>query len=200
MNSLSVIQQNVLEFIILRWESGEALPSCREIARRFGWASPKAATDVLEALKRKGFLISDPSSTRKYRLGEQALGLPILGEIPAGFPGDSEENQEERLTLTASTFGIRDRASAFFLRVRGDSMTGRQIFNGDLVLVEKFKEPKHKDVVAALIDNESTLKTFVREAGQCWLKSENPKYPELFPAHDLQIQGVARSVIRFLPS
>lgn len=200
MNSLSDIQQKVLDFIILRWESGEALPSCREITKRFGWASPKAATDVLEVLKRKEFLVFDPSSTRKYRLGQQALGFPVIGEIPAGFPVDSEETREDYLTLSPSTFGIRDRESAFYLRVRGNSMVGRQIFDGDLVLVEKCEEPKHKDVVAALIDNESTLKTFVREASQCWLKSENSKYPDLFPAHDLQIQGVARGVIRFLPS
>lgn len=200
MNFLSDIQQNVLNFIVLRWESGEALPSCREIAKRFGWASPKAATDVLEALKRRGFLVSDPSSTRKYRLGQQATGLPVFGEIPAGFSVDSEEVQEDRLALSPSIFGIRDRGSAFYLRVTGDSMTGRQIFNGDLVLIEKSNELKHRDVVAALIDNESTLKTFVHEGGRSWLKSENSKYPELFPAHDLRIQGVARGVIRIFPS
>jgi repressor LexA len=77
-------------------------------------------------------------------------------------------------------------------------MTGRQIFDGDIVLFEHGTTPRHEDIVAALIDNESTLKTFVRKGGKVWLRAENPRFPDLVPAWDLQIQGVARAVIRFL--
>jgi len=198
MNPLTDIQQQVLRFILSRWDAGEALPSSREIMNHFGWSSPKAATDVLDALKRKGLLASDSYSSRKYRLTELAVGLPILGEIPAGFPVDSQEIQEEYFTLNPASFGIIDRATAFFLRVRGDSMIGRKIFDGDLVLVEKLGQPRHQDIVAALIDNESTLKTLIRENGKAWLRSENPAYPDLIPFQELQIQGVARGVIRHL--
>jgi repressor LexA len=200
MTSRTDIQQNVLRFILLRWEAGEALPSCREICSRFRWSSPKAATDVLEALKRKGYLASDRESTRKYRLTEQALGLPILGEIPAGFPIDAQETRDEQFTLSPAAFGVRDRACAFFLRVKGDSMIGRHIFDGDLVLVEKSAQARHRNIVAALIDNEVTLKTLVQENGKAWLMSENPEYPSLIPFQDLQIQGIARGVIRPLTS
>lgn len=194
------VQQNALRYILSRWEAGEALPSCREIAGQFGWSSPKAASDVLDALKRKGFLASDPQSTRKYRLTEQASGLPILGDIPAGLPVDSVETPEGHFTLSPASFGVRDRASAFFLRVRGDSMIGRQIFDGDLVLVDKSARPKHRSIVAALIDNAVTLKTLIQENGKTWLRSENPEYPDIFPLLDLQIQGIARGVIRPLKS
>ena len=77
-------------------------------------------------------------------------------------------------------------------------MIGRQIFDGDIVLLEHDATPQHGDIVAALIDNESTLKTFVRKGGKVWLRAENPRYPDLIPAWDLQIQGVARAIIRFL--
>ena len=77
-------------------------------------------------------------------------------------------------------------------------MTGRKFFDGDLVLLDRSPEPKHLDVVAALIDQESALKTLVMKNGKSWLKAENPAYPDLIPAHDLQIQGVAKAVIRIL--
>lgn len=200
MNALTDIQQQVLRFILSRWDAGEALPSSREIINHFGWSSPKAATDVLDTLKRKGLLASDSYSSRKYRLTESAIGLPILGEIPAGIPVDSDETQEEYFTLNIASFGIIDRSAAFFLRVKGDSMIGRKIFDGDLVLVEKSGQPRHQDIVAALIDNESTLKTLIHENGKVWLRSENPAYPDLIPFQELQIQGVARGVIRPLKS
>jgi len=194
------IQQRVLQFIVSQWEAGEALPSCREIMKRFGWSSPKAATDVIKALKRLKFLAWDSASSRRYRLTEQALGLPVLGEIPAGHAVDSLEVGGEYFTLSPTSFGIRDRANSFFLRVRGDSMIGRHIFDDDLVLVEKTARPKTGDIVAALIDNESTLKTLIMEADRPWLRSENPDSPDLIPAWELEIQGVACGVIRLLPS
>lgn len=77
-------------------------------------------------------------------------------------------------------------------------MIGRQIFDGDIVLLEREAIPQNEDIVAALIDNESTLKTFIRKGGKVWLRAENPRYPDLVPAWDLQVQGVARATIRFL--
>jgi repressor LexA len=190
------IQQQVLRFILSRWDAGGALPSSREIMSQFGWSSPKAATDVIDSLKRKGLLASNSDSSRKYQLTALAIGLPILGEIPAGFPVDGQQMQEEPFALTPASFGLRDRATAFLLRVRGDSMIGRRIFDGDLVLIDNSREPRHLEIIAALIDNESTLKTLIREDGKAWLRSENPAYPRLIPFRDLQVQGVARWVIR----
>lgn len=200
MGPLSDIQHQVLNFIVARWDDGDALPSCREIMNQFGWSSPKAATDVLDALKRKGLLASNSGSSRRYRLTDQAIGLPVLGEISAGFPIIGQEIQEDYFTLNPASFGIFDRAAAFLLRVKGDSMIGRRIFDGDLVLIEKANQPRHRDIVAALIDNESTLKTLIWKNGKSWLRSENPAYPDLLPHQDLQVQGVARGVIRPLKS
>jgi len=200
MAQLTDIQAKVLEFMVSRWEAGEVLPSCREISARFGWASPKSASDALAVLKRKNLLAADPGSSRKYRLTSQAMGLPIRGAIPAGFPVDQAETHYEHFSLSPLAFGIQDRNSAFFLRVNGDSMMGKRIFDGDLVLVDKTARPKHRNIVAALIDNEVSLKTLIQEGNKTWLRSENPDYPDLFPFQELQIQGVARGVIRPLKS
>jgi repressor LexA len=196
MNSLSHSQQQVLNFILSWWEAGKALPSAREIGGKFGWSSPKAATDALAVLKRKGLLASDPGSGRKYRLTERASGLPVLGEIPAGNPIEALPEHDEYFAFSLASFGIQNRADSFLLRVKGDSMIGRQIFDGDLVLVEKSGQPNHRDIVAALIDREVTLKTFSLEHGQACLRSENPAYPDPVPSQELQIQGIARGVIR----
>jgi len=196
MNFLSHSQQQVLDFILSRWDAGEGLPSSREISGQFGWSSPRAATDALAVLKRKSMLADDPGSSRKYRLTDRASGLPILGEIPAGSPVGALPEQEEFFALNLTSFGIRDRAKSFILRVKGDSMIGRRIFDGDLVLVEKSGEAHHRDIVAALIDQEVTLKTFIVDDGQACLRSENPAYPDPVPSQELEIQGIARGVIR----
>jgi repressor LexA len=84
----------------------------------------------------------------------------------------------------------------FALQVRGDSMIGRHIMDGDIVVVEQGRTPRHEDVVAALIDRESTLKTFIVSRGKPYLRAENPRYPKLFPAEELLIQGVMVALVR----
>ena len=75
-------------------------------------------------------------------------------------------------------------------------MIGRHILDGDFVILEHGLEPRNGQVVAALIDGASTLKTFVVKAGKPYLKAENPKYPDLLPAEELMIQGVLKALIR----
>jgi len=125
-------------------------------------------------------------------------GIPLLGSIAAGFPDDAGTEAESRVDLNPASFGIRNPSDAFALRVRGDSMTGRLLFDGDVVLLDRSADPKPQDVVAAVIDQACTLKTLVLKKGRAWLKAENPLFPDLIPAHDLQIQGVAKAVIRIL--
>lgn len=194
-------QSDILAFCIEHWEAGESLPSLREICSQFGYASTRSAADHLVALKAKGYLSDDTGNKRGYRLTEKATGLPVLGCVRAGIPMLAEECVESHFAINTRSFGITNRRNAFLLRVCGDSMTGRLIFDGDLVLVEKCSYFKSKDMVVALIDNESTLKTLIKDkSGRAWLRSENPQYPDLIPAWDLQVQGVVRGVIRLLSS
>jgi repressor LexA len=191
-------QQLVLGFLEERSERGDSPPTYREICTRFGYHSPKAASDHIAALVKKGRVIREKGRARGLRLVQKSPSIPLLGLIAAGLPREGLAEFDRQLRMDPATCGIRDRSKAFALHVSGDSMTGRQIFDGDIVVLESGVVPRNGDVVAALIDNESTLKIFVREHGAVRLRAGNPRYPDLVPALDLQVQGVARAVIRFL--
>ena len=95
-----------------------------------------------------------------------------------------------------ASIGFKPTRNTFALRVTGDSMIGRHILDGDIVVLEHGPEPRNGQIVAALIDRECTLKTFIVRNGKPWLRAENPKYPKLFPAEELVIQGVFKALIR----
>ena len=179
--------------------AGSPPPSIREVCQCLGYQSTNAAMKLIRRMQASEQVIYDAGCSRSLRLVKKAkIGVPLLGSIAAGFPDAPDAEQAEQLQLDPITFGIKNPADAFALRVRGDSMTGKLFFDGDLVLLDRSARPKHQDVVAALIDQECTLKTLVVQNGKSWLKAENPDYPDLIPAHDLKIQGVAKAVIRIL--
>jgi repressor LexA len=191
-------QRRLLGFLERRNQNEEPPPTYREICVHLGYKSPKAAADLVDALEKKGCLTRERRSSRGIRLVQKSFGVPVLGRIAAGLPRETSSVPEHRLVLDPAFCGIKDGTKAFALRVTGDSMVGRQIFEGDIVVLEHQAVPQNGDIVAALIDNESTLKTFARENGKVWLHAENPRYPDLTPVVDLQIQGVGRALIRFL--
>src|SRR5881628_3318707 len=100
------------------------------------------------------------------------------------------------IAIDVNSLGIKPTARTFALEVRGDSMIGKHILDGDLVVLEYGLAPHPGNVVAALLDDESTLKTFMIENGRPWLRAENPRYPKLIPASELVIQGVMVGLIR----
>ena len=183
----------------MREATGTPPPSIREICQKIGYQSTNAAMKLIRRLQEQGEVIYDPGCSRSLRLVRKPKpGVPVLGNIAAGFPEPSDSQDASEFPINPVAFGIHNPANAFALRVRGDSMTGRQFFDGDLVLLDRAATPKNQDVVAALIDQECTLKTLIIKNGKTWLKAENPAYPDLIPAHDLEIQGVAKAVIRIL--
>ena len=99
------------------------------------------------------------------------------------------------IAVDLSTIGISPNARTFALRVRGDSMVGAHILDGDTIVLE-MKTAHDGAVVAALVDGESTLKRYFVRRGAPYLKAENPKYPDVIPARELVIQGVVVAVFR----
>jgi repressor LexA len=122
--------------------------------------------------------------------------IPLYGSIPAGFADTRHQEAKGCISVDIESLGLRPTARTFALEVRGDSMIGRHILDGDYVVLEHGLTPRPGDVVAALIDNESTLKTFCLEKGKPCLRAENPQYPKLIPASELVIQGVMVALIR----
>jgi repressor LexA len=196
-------QQRVLDFIQAEVHAGRPIPTLREIAAQFGFRSHRAAACHLEALKRKGLIESEPGKARSLRvisplakLRSRILDIPLFGSIPAGFAREREQEAEGCVSVDIESIGFKPTRNTFALRVTGDSMIGRHILDGDIVVLEHGPEPRHGDIVAALIDGESTLKTFLRRNGKPYLKAENEKYPDLLPAQELMIQGVFKALIR----
>jgi repressor LexA len=108
----------------------------------------------------------------------------------------TEQTIEGHVSLDKRSANVSKNRETFALRVRGDSMIGAHIVDGDIVILEDSKEAHNSDIVAALIDGETTLKRYVVEHGRPYLKAENPRYPDLIPARELKIQGVMVSLIR----
>ena len=117
--------------------------------------------------------------------------LPLRGSIAAGLPVSEEEWVEEAHPVSGSV-----REGDYLLRVRGDSMTGAHILDGDLVHVRPQRTAESGDIVVGLVDGESTLKRLVCEEGRAYLRAENPAYPEIRAAEALEIQGKVVGVIR----
>lgn len=196
--SLPPGQLAVLRFLEARDGAGESAPTLREICKEFGYRSTKAAFDHVVALEEKGY-IRRTRGARGIQLVNRQRGVPLLGRVTAGRPRDSESGAAEaHLPIDPAQFGITNPANAFALRVEGDSMIGRNLVDGDIVVLEHNANPKDQDIVAALIDNETTLKTLVLRDGKAWLRAENPRRPNPVATWGLEVQGVARGMIRSL--
>ncbi len=194
---LSNSARRLISFLEERDRGGLAPPTYREIAENLGFRSTNAASELVAKLESGGRIVRDPKNARSIRLVKVACtGIPVWGVVTAGFPDSTESSGTEYLGLDPLIFGIARSECAFALKVRGDSMIGRHLAPGDLVILERDVRPKHNDIVAALIDRETTLKTLIIEGGHAFLRAENPAYPDLLPAEELIIQGVAKGVIR----
>jgi repressor LexA len=200
MAELTARQQEVLDFIRRQQQQTGFPPSSREIQAHFGFQSQTAAMNHLRALERKGVINRTPGKARSavdpsFRFLPGLRAIPVLGQIPAGMPSETSESGDSDLGVDLTAFGVDREAEVFAVRVRGDSMIEAQIADGDTVLLQK-RVPKNREIVAALIDGESTLKRYVLERGEPFLKAENPLYPNLLPAAELVIQGVMIGLLR----
>ncbi|WP_345784025.1 transcriptional repressor LexA [Synoicihabitans lomoniglobus] len=189
----------MFSFIVRHQTQHARPPSLREICQEFGFASHNAARKHVQALARKGY-VSQTGDGRTWAAtnAKEVQGyfhnVPLFGTIPAGLPGDNPELADEAVRIDPEVFGLRSAKGLFALRVRGDSMTGAQIADGDVALLRA--EPGLPgQIVAALIDGESTLKRMVREGRRLFLRAENPTYQDLIPAESLTVQGVLVGVI-----
>jgi repressor LexA len=175
-------QREVLSFMRGFSDKHGAPPTVREIAERFRF-TPRAAFDHLRALERKGMLhrrVTDKRVSRTLVLTDRSpersrrdREIPILGKIAAGAPIFAAENREDVIPVRPEWLAAKG-GDVFALRVRGDSMIQAHIADGDLVLVRKQESAATGDIVAAMIDQEATVKRFATEGGTVLLKPEHP--------------------------
>jgi len=198
--SLTARQHEVLAFIEQSQERTGVVPSTREIQEHFGFASQTAAMNHLRALERKGVIVRQPGKARALALATHLrrnpiVDIPVYGQIAAGGPEPQEQTHGGTISVDMESAGLKKNSRMFALKVRGDSMIGAHINDGDLVILEQ-KAPKNGDIVAALVDGETTLKRYLTTEGRPFLHAENPRYPDIFPVNELMIQGVMVALIR----
>ncbi|MFF4344294.1 transcriptional repressor LexA [Kitasatospora sp. NPDC001540] len=186
-------------------------PSMREIGQAVGLSSTSSVAHQLLALERKGLVRRDPHRPRAYTVSHHrlaALGdaaapgaaglplshVPLVGRIAAGGPILAEQDLEDVLLLPRQLVG---EGELFALTVRGNSMEGAAICDGDWVAVRRQPVAENGDIVAAMIDGEATVKRFKREDGKIWLLPHNPAY-EPIPGESATILGKVVAVLRRL--
>ena len=182
MRELTARQREVLAFIRSFTEKHGAPPTVREIGERFHFTA-RAAFDHLRALERKGMLHRRSTGKRVSRtlvLAQRPVGkrgltkdIPVLGRIAAGTPIYAAENLEGTIPVSIDWLERRGE-DVFALRVRGESMIDAHILNDDLVLVRHQSSAQVGDIVAALVDDEATVKRFARDGERVVLKPEHP--------------------------
>ncbi|SNX88772.1 repressor LexA [Streptomyces sp. TLI_55] len=180
-------------------------PSMREIGQAVELASTSSVAYQLMALERKGVLYRDPHRPRAYRVrpswapdlggrGEAPVDVPLVGRIAAGAPLLAAEMVEDVYSLPRQVVGEGD---LFALTVSGDSMIDAAICDGDVVTVRRQDSADHGDIVAALLDDEATVKVLRRQNGRVWLMPRNPSFAPI-PGETARILGKVVGVLRLL--
>jgi repressor LexA len=201
--NLTTRQAEILEFLHEFRRKERIAPTYREISDYFGFKSTKAAADHVYALEKKGYLRRHSGRSRGIELLNSAsqsapktISVPILGDIPAGYPELRDEHRNGTLAVDPAMLGGIAHHRLFVLQVKGDSMEDRGICDGDWVVADAEATPRVKDVVVALIDGENTLKTLAKQKGHFFLKAESPNHHDWIPVNELVIQGVAKAIFR----
>ena len=202
MKEITQVQKNVLDYISKFIDENSYPPTVREISEHFG-KSIRAVQDNMTALQRKGFISLVRKKSRSIKIlmddAEKEGGIfmekvPLLGTIAAGKPLLCEENLDGYVTLTEPF--IRPGKNYFALRVRGQSMVGAGILEGDLAIVEQGSEAVDGQIVVAVIDDAITLKRYFKESGRIRLQPENPDFNPIYCTSDLRIVGTLSNLVR----
>lgn len=200
---ISKRQKKLWNFITSEIQSRGLPPTISEMAKALKVKSKNAVAKLLLALEKQGLIKRDgrPRGVKVFdEFGNEVraglISVPLLGFIPAGSPVMVEEQVEEWINLPSSL--LKGRRDVFLLQVRGESMAGAGIMEGDLVIVRPRSDVKSGDIVVALLHDEVTVKRFMEIKGRCYLKPENPKYQNLYPQEEWTVQGKVVGVIRRL--
>lgn len=200
MKGLTTKQQRVLEVIRQAMRHRGQPPTVREIGREIGVQSSCTVQRHLDALERKGFISRNRYKYRSIELTDtpippfvRAVNVPILGQIAAGAPILAEENIEDTFPLPMEL--VNDGDNVFMLRVRGDSMINAGIYDGDLVAIRHQQVANNGEIIAAMIEDEATVKRFYKDGRKVKLVAENPAY-EPIVTDNCQILGKVIMSIR----
>ena len=198
--ALTPLEGSVYNYLLDFTAENTYQPSIRDIGKQFQIKSTKTVSDLLQSLARKGYIERDPARSRGVRLlgfsgGGKTKPVPYYGKIHAGEPAVIPEYREGYITMDRRFVPAEE---VYFLKVKGDSMIGRAISDGDFVMVNPVAKAKENDIVAARIGEEATVKTLTHNNGTVVLTPANPaeREIEIKPGDDFGILGVVCGVFR----
>jgi repressor LexA len=197
---LTKLESSVYHYLLDFTAENTYQPSIRDIGKQFKIKSTKTVSDLLQSLARKGYIERDPARSRGVNLlgfgaAMRTQPVPFYGKIHAGEPALVPEHRQGFITLDRRFIPSED---VFFLKVKGDSMVGRCITEGDYVLVNPRQEPKDNDIVAARLGEDATVKTYRKRNGSVVLEAANPAERDIpvQPGSDFGVLGVICGVFR----
>jgi repressor LexA len=202
--ALSKIERRILNYLVDYLKEHTYQPSIREIGKRYGIKSTKTVSEHLQSLADKGYIERDSSRSRGVRilgmnLAPGVLSVPCYGHVAAGVPALLRDDVREEFELDRKLVGSSD---AFMLEVRGDSMNGMGIVEGDLAIIEPVEESElqNGEIVAARVDGDATVKRYFANGGKVVLEPANPNYaPILVHEHnDFVVLGRVTGIHRRL--
>ena len=199
MKDLTIRQQQILNYIKDHLSLTGFPPTRSDIANEMGFKSPNAAEDHLRALARKGAIEIVPGTSRGIRLPiNEQLGLPIIGQVAAGFPILAEESISGYSEVPSNFFTP---SADYLLTVKGSSMVEIGIYEDDLLAVHKTDQAISGDIIVARIEDEVTVKRFEFEKGSSIVKliAENSDFAPIIvnlEDRDFSIEGISVGVIR----
>lgn len=199
-NDLSKKQTEILEFIKSETLSKGYPPTVRGICEAVGLKSTASVHAHLNTLETKGYIRRDPTKPRaieiiddEFSLGRREFSnIPVVGRVSAGLPLLANQNIDEYFPIPVEYL---PNDQVFMLVVKGDSMIGAGIFDGDKVIVRQTDNANNGDMVVALIDDSATVKTFYKEKDHIRLQPENPDYDPIIVDH-AEILGQVIGVFR----
>lgn len=193
---LSGDEQTVLDYLAREYAARGEFPSVTDLCDALGDDFCDRLPNIMTSLGAKGILKRYGDELLLPWLGpRQRVRFAVHGSIPAGMADPLAPDTTNTVKIDLNAIGIPTSTGTFLLRVRGDSMSGTGIEDGDTVIVDK-RRAKIGDIVAALIDQETTLKRLVEKNGRRYLQAENLSYRDLVPAEELIVQGVVIGHIR----
>jgi repressor LexA len=198
--ALTTLEGSVYNYLLDFTAENTYQPSIRDIGKKFQIKSTKTVSDLLQSLARKGYIERDPARSRGVRLlgftgGQKTTPVPYYGKIHAGEPSLIPENRNGFITMDRRFIPSEE---VYFLKVKGDSMVGRAITDGDFVMVNPTAKAKENDIIAARIGEDATVKTLTQPQGRTVLVPANPadREIEIKPGDDFGILGVVCGVFR----
>jgi len=184
--------QSVRTLIAAFFRDNRRMPSFAEMVDLLGVGSKSVVNFWINKLVEAEILEKDDKGHLIFT--KRSFAIPLVGSVQAGFPSPEEESLCDIISM--DEYLVAKPEASFLLQVSGDSMIGEGIMAGDLVIVERGREPKSGDIVIAEVDGEWTMKYFKREGKQVVLEAANPKYPIIRPKTELRLGGVVTAVIR----